>query len=85
MADIPTSGEQSLPIHLDRGFATKLPTRQVSIMRGVDKVVSERLLHVLTHVQTIQKDRCVLVRHQIATEAIVTQLLCKVITARDDE
>lgn len=57
----PAACQQHLSVHLDRGLAAKLPPREVGVVRGVDVVVRERLVHVHEEVQSVQEDWGVLV------------------------
>lgn len=73
----PAACQQNLPIHLHRGAATKLSSCQVGVVRGVDKVVTKWLVHVHVDIQTVQKHRSILIRHQVTTKSIHAQPLWK--------
>lgn len=73
----PAACQQNLPIHLHRGAATELSPCQVSVVRGVDKVVTKWLVHVHVNVQTVQEHRSILIRHQVTTKSIHAQPLWK--------
>lgn len=69
----PAAGQQRLPIHLDRTLAAKLPPRQIRVMRRIDVVVGQWLVHFHVLVQPVQEHRRILVGHQVAHEAVFGQ------------
>ena len=70
-----TTGQKHSPIHFHRRFPAKLAPNQVSVVRRVDKVVTQRLLHVLVDVEPVQEHGRIVVRHQIVVEALYAHLL----------
>ena len=68
--DAATAGQQRLSVHLDRGLAAELAPAQVRVVRGVDVVMRQWLVHVLVDLESVEEDGRVLVRHQVATETI---------------
>ena len=72
---IPASGEKDLPVHFDRGSSTKLSSAQVGVVRGIDEVVRQRLIHVLVVVEAVEEHGSVVVGHQIAAQAVDRQTL----------
>ena len=48
----PAPSQQSLSVHLHIRLATELFTTEVGVVRGVDVVFTQRLIHVLIHIQS---------------------------------
>ena len=67
---VPAARQQHLAIHLHRRLPAELPAGQVGVVGGADEVVRQGLVHVLVQLQPVQEHRRVLVRHQVATEAV---------------
>jgi len=78
---IPASGQQHLSVHLDRRLSTELSAGEVGVVRRVDIVVTQRLIHVLEDVETVKQHWSVVIWHQISTETVDWQPLCKPILA----
>jgi len=72
---LPASSEEDLAIHFDGRLSSELSSGQVGIVRRVDVVVRKWLIHVLVDVETVEKDRCVLVGHQVPTETVDRQFI----------
>ena len=70
-----TAGEQHAPIHLHRRLATELSAYQISIVRRVDKIVTQRLIHVLIDIESVEKHGRIVVRHEIVVKALYAELL----------
>jgi hypothetical protein len=68
--DAPTAGQQYLTVHLDRALPAQLPTRQVGVVRRVDEVVRQWLVHVLEDGESVQKHRGISVGRQVMDKAI---------------
>ena len=45
------AGQQDLPVHLHTGFPTKLSAAEIRVVRGVDVVVGQGLVHILVDIQ----------------------------------
>ncbi len=73
--DASASGQQDSSVHFDGRFATELASDQVRVVRRVDYVVAQRLVHVLVQVESVQKDWRIVVRHQVVVEALDAQSL----------
>lgn len=76
MRCIPASGQQHLSVHLHWGSSSKLSAAQVSVVRRVDEVMRQRMIHLLINLQPVQKHRSVLIRHQIPTESVTWHQTC---------
>lgn len=61
--DATTSGEQRLAVHLDGALAANLATRQIRIMRTIDIVMGQRLIHFHIEIKPIQKYGRILIGH----------------------
>jgi len=48
--NLPAPSEQDLAVHLDRRLAAELSAGEVRVVRRVDVVVTQRLIHVLEDV-----------------------------------
>jgi len=59
-----------LSVHLDGGPAAELSADEVGVVRRVDVVVAERLIHVLENVEAVEQHGRVLVRHEVAAESV---------------
>jgi len=59
-----------LTVHLDGGPAAELSADEVGVVRRVDVVVAERLIHVLENVEAVEQHGRVLVRHEVAAESV---------------
>lgn len=73
---LPASWQENLTVHLHRRLAPKLAARQVGVVGGTDEIVGQWILHVLVELKAILEDRRILVRHQIAAEAIARHKAC---------
>ncbi len=59
----PTAGQQDSPVHFDGALAAELPAYKVGVVRRVDDVVAEGLVHVLVDVEAIEEYGRVVVGH----------------------
>jgi len=67
----PATSEKRLPVHFHARLATELPPTKVRVVWRVNVVVRQRLVHVHVKVQSIKKDGCIFVTHQVANQAIL--------------
>ena len=72
----PASGQECLAVHLSGGFTTKLFAGQVGVVRRVDVVVVEVVVHLLVDLQIFQPHGRVVVRHQVVDESFLAQTTC---------
>jgi len=70
---VPAACEKDLSVHLDGGASAELAWGEVGVVRRVDVVVGQRLVHVLVDVQTVQKHWRIVVWHQVTAEAVQAQ------------
>ncbi len=70
-----TAGQQDTSVHLHARLAVELTARQICIMRRVDKVVTQRLVHVLVDFEAVGEHGRIVVRHEIVVEALDGELL----------
>ena len=59
--DAATATEEDLAVHLYGRLASELASAQVRVVRRVDVVVRQRLVHVLVDLEAVEKDGRVLV------------------------
>lgn len=73
----PASRQEHLSVHLHGGLAPELASGQVGVVGGADEVVGQRLIHILVQVEAVEKDRRVLVRHEVPAEAVTRHAACR--------
>lgn len=69
----PATRQEALPVNLHRGLARQLMSCQVSVVRGVDEVVRERLVHVVAEIQLIRRHNGIVVSHEIPVRKAETE------------
>ena len=72
--DAATASQENLSIHFHGRSSTELSALQVRVVRGIDQIVAHGLVHVVVDFQTIEKDRCILVGHQVTREPVARQI-----------
>lgn len=75
--NIPATRKKSLTVHFHRGFATKLSTREISVVGRVDVVMRQWLIHFHVDIESIEPDGSIVVGHEIANETIFAQSSCR--------
>lgn len=73
--DASTAGQEHAPVHLDARLAAELTSDQVGVVRRVDKVVTQWLVHVLVDVETVEEDGRVVLGHEKVVEALFAHVL----------
>lgn len=73
--DASTAGEEHTSVHLDARLAAELTSDQVGVVRRVDEVVTQRLVHVLVDVEAVEEDGRVVLGHEKVVEALFAHAL----------
>ncbi len=75
LVDLPTACKEHLTVDLDGRFPAELPTDQIGVVGRVDVVVAQGLVHVLANVQPVEEHWSIVVRHEVAVEALHRDLI----------
>jgi len=70
--------QQALPVDLDRRFSSQLVAREVCIVRRVDKVVRQGLVHVVQLIRLGSRNNGVVFTQQIPQKAVKAEHTFKV-------